>query len=94
MSDKRSTNLSQYYFPLKFHYYSKIESNGQDVYALDGQTKSKLFFQADVSSKKRTNEFDFTTMRLVFIRFLEEIEDAEKTFRNYLTFRKSQFSCT
>ena len=28
----------------------------------NGQTKSKLFFQADVSSKKRTNEFDFTTM--------------------------------
>ena len=29
-----------------------------------GQTNSKLFFQADVSSKKRTNEFDFTTMRI------------------------------
>ena len=27
-----------------------------------GQTKSKWFFQADVSSKKQTNEFDFTTM--------------------------------
>ena len=26
-----------------------------------GQTKSKLFFQADVSSKKWTNEFNFTT---------------------------------
>ena len=47
-----------------------------------GQTKSKLFFQADVSSKKRTNEFDFTTMRLVFVRVLEEIEDTKKTFRN------------
>ena len=47
-----------------------------------GQTKSKRFFQADVSSKKRTNEFNFTTMRLVFARFLEEIEDAKKTFRN------------
>ena len=47
-----------------------------------GQTKSKRFFQADVSSKKRTNEFNFTTMRLVFVRFLEEIEDTKKTFRN------------
>ena len=37
-----------------------------------GQTNSKLFFQADVSSKKRTNEFDFTTMRLVFVRFLKD----------------------
>ena len=27
-----------------------------------GQTKPKYFFQTDVSSKKRTNEFDFTTM--------------------------------
>ena len=40
-----------------------------------GQTKSKWFFQADVSSKKWTKEFNFTTMRLVFVRFLEEIED-------------------
>ena len=38
------------------------------------------------SSKKRTNEFVFTTMQCVFIRFWEEIEDAKKTFRNYLTF--------
>ena len=28
-----------------------------------GQNKSKLFFQVDVSSKKRTNEFFFTTMK-------------------------------
>ena len=28
-----------------------------------GQTKSKRFFQADVSSTKRTNEFYFTTMK-------------------------------
>ena len=46
------------------------------------------FFQADVSSKKRMNKFDFTTCRLVFIRFLEEIEDIKKTFRNYLTFSR------
>ena len=47
-----------------------------------GQTKSKYFFQFDVSSKKRTKEFNFTTMRLVFVRFLEEIEDTKKTFQN------------
>ena len=28
-----------------------------------GQTKSKRFFQANVSSKKRTNKFYFTTMK-------------------------------
>ena len=42
-----------------------------------GQTNSKTFFQDSVSSKKRTNEFDFTTMRLVFVRFLEEIDDTK-----------------
>ena len=40
-----------------------------------GQTKSKWFFQAYISYKKRTKEFNFTTMRLAFVRFLEEIED-------------------
>ena len=52
-----------------------------------GQINSKIFFKADVSSKKRTNKFDFTPFRLVFVRFLEESEDTEKTFRNELTFR-------
>ena len=47
-----------------------------------GQTKSKCVFLDNVSSKKRTNEFNLTTMRLVFVRLLEEIEDAKKTFRN------------
>ena len=47
-----------------------------------GQTKLKWFFQDDVSSKKWTNEFDFTTMRLVFVHFLEKIEDTKKTFGN------------
>ena len=46
-----------------------------------GQTKSKLFFQANVSSKKQTNEFDFTIMipKLVSIRFLEKNEDILKS---------------
>ena len=47
-----------------------------------GQKISKLFFQVNVSSKKRTNKFNFTTCRLVFVRFLEESEDTKKTFRD------------
>ena len=35
-----------------------------------GQTKSKWFFQANVSTKKRTNEFDFTTMICTLGRLL------------------------
>ena len=35
--------------------------------------------------------YDYETSdRLVFVHFLEEIEDTKKTFRNYLTFRRSQ----
>ena len=47
-----------------------------------GQLISKANHQAVNSSKKRTNEFIFTTMRRVFVHFLEEIEDTKKTFRN------------
>ena len=50
------------------------------LFVFKGQTNSKLYFQADVSSKKRTNKFDFTTCRLVFVRFLEESEDAKRHF--------------
>ena len=32
-----------------------------------------------------------TSGRLVFVRFLEEVEDTKKTFRNYLTFSKWRF---
>ena len=52
-----------------------------------GQLISKANCQAMNSSKKRTNEFDLTTMQCVFVRFLEENEDTKKTFRNQLTFR-------
>ena len=31
-------------------------------FLIRGQTNSKWFFQADVSSKKRTNKFDFTVL--------------------------------
>ena len=62
-------NFSELFFHLK-------------IFLVKGQTNSKWFFQDDVSSKKQTNKFDFTTCRLVFICFLEESEDTEKTFRN------------
>ena len=55
-------------------------------YIYKGQLISKGNCQAVNSSKKRTNEFVFTSMRRVFIHFLEEIEDSKKAFRNYLTF--------
>ena len=45
-------------------------------YPIKGQLISKAKCQAVNSSKKRTNEFDFTTKRLVFVRFLEEIDDS------------------
>ena len=58
-----------------------------------GQLISKDNCQAMKSSKKQTNEFIFTTMRRIFVRFLEEIEDIKKTFRNYLTFRSQNVQC-
>ena len=45
--------------------------------------------QAEDSPKKRTNEFVFTTMRCVFVHFLEKIEDSKEAFRNYLTIKVS-----
>ena len=56
-----------------------------------GQLISKANCQAVNSSKKQTNEFVFTSMRRVFVRFLEEIEDSKKAFRNYLTIRNYLF---
>ena len=49
---------------------------------LKGQVISKRFLGSSISSKKRTNEFVFTSMRRVFVRFLEEIDDLKKPFRN------------
>ena len=51
-----------------------------------GRLISKANCQAMNSFKKWMNEFIFTTIRRVFVRFLEEIEDSRKTFWNYLTF--------
>ena len=38
--------------------------------------------RSSISSKKRMNEFVFTTVRIVFVRFLEEIDDPKKPFQN------------
>ena len=48
----------------------------------------KANYQAVNASKKRTNEFVFTSMRRVFVRFLEESLARKKTFRDYLTFSR------
>ena len=57
-----------------------------EIWTVKGQLISKGNCQAVNSSKKRTNEFDFTAMipkvDLFFVRFLDEIEDTKKTFRN------------
>ena len=50
-----------------------------------GQTSSKWFFRAVVSSKKRMKEFYFTAMKPqvdLYLFVLEEIEDTKKTLRN------------
>ena len=52
-----------------------------------GQLISKANCHAINSSKERTHEFVFISMRHVFVCFLEEIEDSKKAFRNYLTIR-------
>ena len=45
-----------------------------------GQLIWKVNCQAVNSSKKRTNEFVFTSMRHVFVRFFEESLARKKTF--------------
>ena len=51
-----------------------------------GHLISKANSQAEDSPKKRTNEFVFTSMRHVFVRFLGESSARTKKFRDYLTF--------
>ena len=50
------------------------------LFVFKGQLISKAICQVVTSSKKRTNEFVFTTMKLIFVCFLEEIEDTKKPF--------------
>ena len=63
----------------------KFESKKVKLHS-KGQLISQANCQAVNSSKKRTNEFVFTTMQRVFVRFLEESSARKKTFRDYLTF--------
>ena len=51
-----------------------------------GQLISKRFLGSSISSKKWTKKFVFTTVRNDFVRFLEEIDDLKKPFRNWLIF--------
>ena len=64
-----------------------IDKESQDCVSHKGQLISKANCQALNSSKIQMNEFFFTNMRRVFVRFFEEIEDSKKAFRNYLTFK-------
>ena len=52
-----------------------------------GQLISKRNSQAEDSPKKRTNEFVFTSMRRVFVRFLGKSLARKKSLRDYLTFK-------
>ena len=71
----------------------EIDKHGGSDKACKGQLISKANYQAMNSSKKRINEFVFTTMQRVFVLFLEEIEDTKKTCQNYLTFSKRGSFC-
>ena len=48
--------------------------------SLKGQLISKANCQAVNPSKKGTNKYVFTSMRRVFVRFLEKIEGSKKLF--------------
>ena len=69
-------------FSLKSEYSHLYNKRGGGT----GQLISKANCQAEDSPKKRTNEFVFTSMRPVFVRFLGESSARRKTFRDYLTF--------
>ena len=49
-----------------------------------------MIFKGTFLHKKMNNQIQLyyydTSGQLVFVQFLEEIEDTKKTFRNYLTF--------
>ena len=59
----RTQNLTQYSSCSRSYQFALLSRCSRFKSGSKGQTKSKQFFQADVSSKKRTNEFYFTTMK-------------------------------
>ena len=78
-------NYTLFYIPCIQSYTSQVRTKGQ--------TKSKWFFQADVSSKKPTNEFDFNTViplvnlfLFVFWKKLKTPKDISKLTDLYLQF--------
>ena len=59
-----------------------VDCNTLAMECTKGQLISKGLFGILNSPKKQPKKFDFTSMILVFVRFLGEIEDTKKTFRN------------
>ena len=57
--------------------------------SIKGLEKFKIFFSSGRFLQKMNNQIELydyeTSDRLVFVHFLEEIEDTKKTFWNYLT---------
>ena len=67
-----------------------MQSSSWFWHLLKCQLVSKENCQVVNSSTKRNEWICFSTIRPVFVRFLEEIEDTKKTSWNYLTFSKRQ----
>ena len=59
-----------------------------------GQLISKTNCQAVNSSKKRTNEFGFTTMQRVFVTFLKKLKTSKKPFEITSPFDEPYFKFT
>ena len=82
-----SLNLKMYIVQIKLKVSAKIiHTHFKKCWIPKGQLISKANCQAEDSSKKRTNEFIFTSMRRVFVRFLGESSARKKSFWDYLTF--------
>ena len=59
---KKYTNINKislFFFTGSINQFRNYKSKVSPVWQTKGQTKSKWFFQADDSSKKRTNDFFF-----------------------------------
>ena len=78
---------------LKVELFDELMRRRQKIYRrTKGQKSWNDFFNPTFPPKnKQMNSIYYyeTSGWLVYINFLEEIEDTEKTFRNYLTFRKT-----
>ena len=67
-------------FQLLSKYAFCMEASGLRNISAKGQLISKANCQVQNSSKKRMNDFVSTTMRPVFVRFLEESSARKKRF--------------